>query len=74
MTDDVRSPSGTLEPTTNYAVARGNQDFSGGDGSLGFIVTAVNRSLDETSEPWLHRSAYSAGLDARRRFAGGAPP
>ena len=70
VTDDVRSPSGTLEPTTNYAVARGNQDFSGGDGSLGFIVTAVNRSLDETSEPWLHRSAYSAGLDARRRFAG----
>ena len=70
VTDDVRSPSGTLEPTTNYAVARGNQDFSGGDGSLGFILTAVNRSLDETSGPWLHRSAYSAGLDARRRFAG----
>jgi hypothetical protein len=70
VTDDVRSPTGTLEPTTNYAVARGNQDFSGGDGSVGFIVTAVNRSLDESSEPWLHRSAYSAGLDARRRFAG----
>ena len=70
VTDDVSSATGTLEPTTNYAVARGNQDFSGGDGSLGFIVTAVNRSLDETSEPWLHRSAYSAGLDARRRFAG----
>jgi Domain of unknown function (DUF5916) len=70
VTDDVRSASGTLEPTTNYAVARGNQDFSGGDGNLGFILTAVNRSLDETSEPWLHRSAYSAGVDARRRFAG----
>jgi hypothetical protein len=70
VTDDVTGPAGTLEPTTNYAVARGNQDFAGGDGSLGFIATAVNRSLDETSEPWLHRSAYSAGLDARRRFAG----
>ncbi len=70
VTDDVHGPVGTLEPTTNYAVARGNRDFSGGDGSLGFIATAVNRSLDETSEPWLHRSAYSAGLDARRRFAG----
>ncbi len=70
VTNDVSSPAGTLEPTTNYAVARGNQDFSGGDGSLGFIVTAVNRSLDQTSEPWLHRSAYSGGLDARRRFAG----
>ena len=70
VTDDVTSAEGTLEPTTNYVVARGNQDFSAGDGSLGFIVTGVNRSLDESSEPWLHRSAYSAGLDARRRFGG----
>jgi hypothetical protein len=70
VTNDITSPAGTLEPTTNYAVARGNQDFSAGDGSLGFIATAVNRSLDETSAPYLHRGAYSAGLDARRRFAG----
>ena len=70
VTDDVTSPSGTLEPTTNYAVARGNQEFAGGDGNVGFIATAVNRALDQSSEPWLHRSAYSTGLDARRRFAG----
>ncbi|HTG51025.1 MAG TPA: DUF5916 domain-containing protein, partial [Gemmatimonadales bacterium] len=70
VTDDVTSPTGTLEPTTNYAVARGNQEFSGGDGNVGFIATAVNRSLDPSSSPWLHRSAYSTGLDARRRFAG----
>jgi hypothetical protein len=70
VTDDVISPTGTLEPTTNYAVARGNQEFSGGDGNVGFIATAVNRSLDPSSAPWLHRSAYSTGLDARRRFAG----
>ena len=36
----------TLEPATNYGVVRGNQDFRGGDGSVGFILTAVNRSLD----------------------------
>jgi hypothetical protein len=70
VTDDVTSPTGTLEPTTNYAVVRGNQEFAGGDGNVGFIATAVNRALDPSSEPWLHRSAYSAGLDARRRFAG----
>ena len=33
-------------------------------------MTAVNRSLDATSEPYLHRSAYSGGLDARHRFGG----
>ena len=71
VTDNVSGPGQTtLEPTTNYAVLRGNQDYHGGDGSFGFIMTGVNRSLDPTSAPYLHRSAYSAGLDARRRFAG----
>ena len=72
VTDNVRGPGGvaTLEPTTNYGVVRGNQDYNGGNGSVGFIVTGVNRSLDATSEPFLHGSAYSGGLDARHRFAG----
>jgi hypothetical protein len=70
VTDDVGGPGGTLEPLTNYAVVRGNQDYAGGNGSVGFIATAVNRSLDASSEPWLHRGAYSGGLDARRRFKG----
>lgn len=62
--------STTLEPTTNYAVVRGNQDYDGGNGSFGFIVTAVNRAADPSSDPYLHASAYTGGLDARRRFAG----
>ncbi len=71
VTDDVKGPGGaTLEPTTNYAVVRGNQDLDGGDASFGFIGTAVNRSLDPSSEPYLHRSAYAVGVDARRRFWG----
>ena len=72
VTDNVRGPGGvaTLEPTTNYGVVRGNQDYNGGNGSFGFIVTGVNRSLDASSEPFLHGSAYSGGLDARHRFAG----
>ncbi len=60
----------TLEPTTNYMVVRGNQDLDHGNASLGFIGTAVHRSLDAASEPYLRGSAYSGGLDARRRFAG----
>jgi hypothetical protein len=71
VTDHIAGPGGTtLEPATNYAVVRGNQDFRNGDGSVGFILTGVNRSLDAASAPYLHRSAYTGGLDARWRFHG----
>ena len=71
VTDHVGGPGNTtLEPTTNYAVVRGNQDYASGNGNFGVILTGVNRWLDASASPWLHRSAYSGGLDARRRFAG----
>jgi hypothetical protein len=71
VTDHVNGPGQTtLEPATNFAVVRGNQDFRGGAGSLGFILTGVNRSLDVSSEPYLHRSAYSGGVVGRWRFNG----
>ena len=71
VTDHVTGPGGTtIEPATNYAVVRANQDFRNGEGSVGFILTGVNRSLDAASAPYLHRSAYSGGLDARWRFNG----
>jgi hypothetical protein len=71
VTDHVRGPGRTtLEPATNYGVVRGNQDYDHGNASVGFILTAVNRSLDPSSRPYLHRSAYAGGVDARRRFAG----
>ncbi len=71
VTDHVAGPGATtLEPASNYAVVRGNQDYDGGNGSIGFIATAVNRSLDATSESHLHSSAYTGGIGARRRFGG----
>jgi hypothetical protein len=71
LTDRVAGPGDiTLEPTTNYGVIRGNQDFRGGDGSVGFIFTGVNRSLDAASASYLHRSAYGGGVDTRWRFNG----
>ncbi|HEY8257430.1 MAG TPA: DUF5916 domain-containing protein, partial [Gemmatimonadales bacterium] len=71
VTDNVAGPGGTtLEPTTNYGVVRGNQDFQNGAGSVGFIVTGVNHSLDNSSTPFLHKSAYTGGVDARYRFNG----
>jgi hypothetical protein len=71
VTDHVAGPGGaTLEPAANYGVVRGNQDFRGGDASVGFILTGVNRSLDATSAGYLHRSAYTGGVDARWRLRG----
>jgi hypothetical protein len=61
----------TVEPTANYAVLRANQDLRGGEAGISAIATAVNRSLDQFSTPYLHRSAYTTGLTARNRFHNG---
>jgi Domain of unknown function (DUF5916)/Carbohydrate family 9 binding domain-like len=58
----------TIEPATNFAVVRANQDYAGGNGSVGVMLTGVNRSLDEWTEDFMHRSAYTGGVDARRRM------
>lgn len=58
----------TIEPATNYAVARVQQDLNGGRSGIGAMVTAVNRNLDEWTEPYLRREAYAAGVDLRHRF------
>ena len=69
VTERVAGAGGrTLEPATNYTVARVSQDFDGGNGNVGVLLTGVNRSLDAWSTPWLHRSAYAIGLDGRRRI------
>ncbi|HEU4749136.1 MAG TPA: DUF5916 domain-containing protein, partial [Gemmatimonadaceae bacterium] len=43
----------TFAPLTNYAVVRATQDFRGGNSTIGAMVTAVNRRLDEWSSPYL---------------------
>ncbi len=53
----------TVEPLTNYLVGRVQQDFNKGETRLGGILTAVNRDIDETALNYLHRSAYTAGID-----------
>jgi Domain of unknown function (DUF5916)/Carbohydrate family 9 binding domain-like len=54
-----------VEPLTNYFVGRVTQDFKEGNTILGGILTAVNR---EKGIDWLHRSAYSGGLDLRHSW------
>ncbi len=58
----------TVEPQTNYAVLRANQDLRGGQAGFSFIATAVNRSLDPLTDPYLARGAYAAGTTFRNRF------
>jgi hypothetical protein len=58
----------TFEPATNFALARVKQDFRNGASGIGAIVTAVNRSVDQWSSPFLNSSAYAAAADFRHRF------
>jgi hypothetical protein len=58
----------TYDPSTNYAVMRATQDFLGGNSTIGAMVTAVNRRLDQWSSPYLASGAYAAALDFRHRI------
>jgi Domain of unknown function (DUF5916)/Carbohydrate family 9 binding domain-like len=61
----------TVEPLSNYAVLRAQQDLRGGEGEIGVIATAVNRDLDEWSSPYLHDNAQAVAANFRNRFGGG---
>lgn len=61
----------TVEPATNYAVLRAQQDLRGGQAGLSVIATGVNRSIDALSSPFLHSSAYAGGASFRNRFRNG---
>ena len=58
----------TLEPTTNYAVVRAQQDLRGGESGIGVILTGVNRQNDDFTRGLLNRNAYVAATDFRHRF------
>lgn len=57
-----------VEPLTNYFVSRLTKDFDGGNTVLGGIFTGVNRSLNDTNLGFLHKSAYTGGLDFVHRW------
>jgi hypothetical protein len=58
----------SVEPRTNYAVLRAQQDLRNGEAGVSLIATAVNRALDSWTRPVLHRSAFVTGLSFRNRF------
>jgi len=58
----------TVEPLTNYFVSRVTKDYDGGNTVIGGIFTGVNRQLNETNLEFLHKSAYTGGLDVVHRW------
>ncbi|HSL87151.1 MAG TPA: DUF5916 domain-containing protein, partial [Bacteroidales bacterium] len=53
----------TVEPLTNYFVGRVQKDYNDGKTIVGGIFTGTNRDLDENLGKFLHRSAYTGGVD-----------
>ena len=58
----------TAEPFSNYAVLRAQQDLRGGEAGISLIGTAVNRSVDSWTDPFMHGNAYTGGATFRNRF------
>lgn len=52
-----------IEPFTNYAIGRVQKDFDQGNTMIGGMLTAVNRNLAEKQIDYLHKSAYTGGID-----------
>jgi hypothetical protein len=66
--EEMGTEGRAIEPRTNYAVGRLRQDLRGGRSDVGLMATAVNRSLDDSGQPFLRSDAYAMGLDTRHRF------
>jgi hypothetical protein len=67
---EVGVASHTVEPRSNYAVGRLQQEFRDGNSVVGVMATGVKRGLDQWSQDFLRRDAYAGGADFRHRFAG----
>ncbi len=62
--------SETVEPLTNYMVGRVQKDFNEGKTIIGGIFTSTNRDLDENLGEFLHKAAYTGGIDFTQYFKG----
>jgi len=65
---EVGTESRTIEPATNYAVARLQKDMNDGQTDVGMMITGVNRRMDDNTDDFLRSSAYTGGVDLRHRF------
>lgn len=58
----------TVEPLTNYLIGRVQKDFNEGKTIIGGIFTSTNRDLDENLGKYMHKGAYSGGIDFTQYF------
>jgi hypothetical protein len=58
----------TVEPLTNYSLARVQKDFNKGNTIIGAAATNVLRRIDGTELDFLHRSATTTGVDLSQFF------
>jgi hypothetical protein len=71
LTKSAKSPGDTtFEPMTNFTVIRATQDMRKGNSSVGAMLTAVNRRMDQWTSPYLSSDAYVGALDFRHKFLG----
>jgi len=59
----------TVEPLTNFLVSRLQKDFNNGNTSVGGMLTATNRKIEDSHLDFLNKSAYSGGIDIRHQWA-----
>jgi hypothetical protein len=57
-----------VEPLTNYFIGRVQRDFKGGNTLLGGIFTSTNRDVDDNLGSFMHKSAYTGGIDFTQFF------
>lgn len=69
-TEQVRNAAGnTIEPRTNYLVARALREMRGGRSQVGLLLTDVRRQHDANTDNILRRSATTLLAQGFHRFA-----
>lgn len=58
----------TVEPMTNYTVARVQKDINNGNTLIGGMATSTNRMIDDEHLEFLTRNAYTGGIDFTQYF------
>lgn len=59
----------TVEPASNYAVVRLQQDLRDGNSGVGLMLTQVRRRTDRWTDAAMRADALAGGFDGRHRFA-----
>jgi hypothetical protein len=60
--------SQAVEPLTNYLVGRVQKDINSGNTIIGGIFTSTNRDLDPNLATFMHKAAYTGGIDFTQYF------